>query len=129
MKLVPTFRQPFLGLALAAAAGISLSDFVRPSNTILVIGCVAAAALAAVLLVCPHVSLTYVFVVFSFFLLHDLRTSRTAGLSLASRLGERSRVVTATGAVASEPKLAENGTASFLLRLNRIEVEGKTEAS
>src|SRR5205085_1032998 len=113
---------------LTATIGIASGELVRLPDYGLTIGLVSAVIAAAALLWKPHVIVTYLFVLCSFFLLHDLRTSRTAGLTLASRLGERPRVVTARGAVVSEPKIAKNGIATFLFRLNRIELEGKTEA-
>jgi len=43
----------------------------------------------------------------------------TEGLQLADQLGSRPRVVTATGAVITEPKIAPSGFATFLLKLNQ----------
>jgi competence protein ComEC len=129
MQLLPASRQPFLGLALTAAMGIGIGDFVPLPANALTVAIVSAAVAAAVLLWKPRVVVTYLFVFCSFFLLHELRTSTTAGLILSSQLSERPRVITATGAVVSEPKLAENGIASFLFRLNTIQLDGKTRPS
>src|SRR4029077_5533268 len=63
----------------------------------------------------------------AFFLLHNFRTGDTAGLKLAAELTERARTVRAIGVVVSEPKIAPNGFATFLLQLESIEFEGKTE--
>ena len=70
---------------------------------------------------------TYAIVGLGFFLLHDLQTSDTEGQQLAAQLGNRPRVVTATGIVVSEPKIAPNGFATFLLRLESVEFEGGNE--
>jgi hypothetical protein len=59
-------------------------------------------------------------------LLHNFRTGDTAGLRLATDLGERPRVVSAIGFITSEPKVAPNGFATFLFKLESIEFEGKT---
>jgi competence protein ComEC len=70
---------------------------------------------------------TYAIVGLGFFLLHDLQTSNTEGQQLAIQLGDRPRVVTATGIVVSEPKITPNGFATFLLRLESIAFEGGNE--
>jgi ComEC/Rec2-related protein len=127
MKLLGSARQPFLGLALAIATGIGLGDFVHLSREALLAGLIATGLCSFVALWRPNALATYVLVCGAFFLLHNLRTTATPGLSLASRLGERPRVVTARGTVVSEPKVAENGIASFLLHLNNVEFEGLTE--
>src|SRR2546421_3607966 len=117
-------RQPFLGLALAAAAGIILADFFHvPASAWLPIG----------LVVClcawgacywPWLGSTYAVVGAAFFLLHAFHIEDTPGQRLAARLGERPRVVTATGVVMSEPKIATSGFTTFLLKLKSIELEG-----
>src|SRR4029077_18752427 len=43
---------------------------------------------------------------------------------LARTLGETPRPVTVTGAVISEPKLSERGSASFVLQATAIEIDG-----
>lgn len=70
---------------------------------------------------------TYAFVGLGFFLLHSVQTTDTPGLQLAARLGEQPRVVTVTGRVMTEPKVAPNRFATFLLKLSAIEVDGKEE--
>jgi competence protein ComEC len=127
MKLLGTSRQPFLGLALAAAAGIGLGDLVHLSGEAILLIAIALSLLAVIGFLCPNAAATYVFVFCSFLLLHNLRTTATPGLSLASRLGDRPRIIAATGAVVSEPKAAGNGIVSFLLRLTSVELEGRTE--
>src|SRR5438309_1853868 len=126
MKVIGASRHPFVGLALAAGIGIVLGDFIhlRPGAVNIAIAALVIFALA--ILYRPSAGFTYLLVLCSFLLLHQLRTTATAGLSLAAQLGERPRIVSVTGTVVSEPKVAENGTARFLLQLNRIELEGRT---
>src|SRR6266567_2041118 len=127
MKLLNLPRQPFVGLAGMAGLGIILADFSPlPSSALLTISIVAAVCFV-ILLRWPMVIATYAIVGLGFFLLHDLQTSNTEGQQLGAQLGNRPRVVTATGIVASEPKIAPNGFATFLLRLNSIELEGGNE--
>src|SRR5213078_1519084 len=54
-------------------------------------------------------------------------TSETEGEQLAAELGNRPRIVAATGSVISEPKIAPNGFATFLLRLESIELESRKQ--
>ena len=53
------------------------------------------------------------------------KTRQVCGLP--GQLGERPRVVGATGLVVSEPKIASNGFATFLLKLKSIEFESKNQ--
>lgn len=129
MKLLGPARQPFLGIALAAAAGIGFGDFLPMSRRLVVVGAILAAVSAIILLSRPNVLFSYLFVFCSFLFLHVLRTTATPGLALAERLGERPRMIAVAGAVVSEPKVADNGKASFLLHLNAVEVDGRTEPS
>src|SRR6266568_2476331 len=127
MKLLNLPRQPFVGLAGMAGLGIILADFSPlPSSALLPISIVAAVCFV-ILLRWPMVIATYAIVGLGFFLLHDLQTSNTEGQQLAAQLGDRPRVVTATGTVVSEPKIAPNGFATFLLKLESIELEGGNE--
>src|SRR5882724_9788524 len=127
MKLLNLPRQPFVGLAGMAELGIILADFLpRPSSALLVISIVVAVC-CVILLRWPMVIATYAVVGLGFFLLHDLQTSNTEGQQLAAQLGNRPRVVTATGTVVSEPKIAPNGFATFLLKLESIELEGRKQ--
>ena len=124
MNLLNAPRQPFVGLAGMAGFGIILADFLPlPSSALLAISIVVAIC-CIILLRWPMMIATYVIVGLGFFLLHDLQTSNTEGQQLAAQLGDRPRVVTATGTVVSEPKVAPNGFATFLLRLESIELEG-----
>jgi len=127
MKLLNLPRQPFVGLAGMAGLGIIAADFsALPSSVLLAISMVVAVC-CIILLRWPMMIATYAIVGLGFFLLHDLQTSNTEGQQLAAQLGDRPRVVTATGIVVSEPKIAPNGFATFLLRLEFIELEGGNE--
>lgn len=75
----------------------------------------------------PNATSTYALVGFGFTLLHSAQIEDTPGKRLAARLGERARVITAVGTVANEPKVAPNGFATFLLKLNSLELEEKVE--
>src|SRR5438477_1686521 len=124
MNLLNLPRQPFVGLAGMAGLGIILANFLPlPSSALLAISIVVAVC-CVILLRWPMMIATYVIVGLGFFLLHDLQTSNTEGQQLAAQLGDRPRVVTATGTVISEPKIAPNGFATFLLKLESIELEG-----
>ena len=122
-------RQPFVGLALMAALGIVVADFVPIALSQWLIWIIAFLSIALVLFWKSNSALTYALVGCAFFLLHNFRTRDTPGLKLVDELGERARTVRATGVVASEPKMASNGFATFLFNLESIEVEGKVEMS
>src|SRR6266581_3011829 len=128
MKLLSAPRQPFVGLSIFAAIGIIFADFLPvPGFVVSILVIVLIAALVA--LRWPHLTSTYVLVCAGFFLLHSFQITDTPGLRLTTRLGARSRVIGATGFVVSEPKVAPNGFATFLLRLEAIELEGKIESA
>jgi len=125
MKLLSASRQPFVGLAIAAAVGIICADFVAlpqlallPATILTVIGAVS-------LLIWSRLFLAYLLVGSGFFLIHSFQQKESEGLWLAWRLSERPRVVTVIGSVVSEPKIATSGFASFLLKLKSIELEGR----
>ncbi|HXM74508.1 MAG TPA: ComEC family competence protein, partial [Chthoniobacterales bacterium] len=122
-------RQPFVGLALLAALGIIFADIfpVSPSRWLLSAALFASAGAAT--LCWPKLTSTYALVGAGFFLLHSFQIQDTPGLRLAAQLGERPRAVGAPGFVVSEPKMASNGFATFLLKLRSIEFEGKTLAT
>ena len=127
MNLFGRARQPFVGLALAAGLGVLISDLfasqplpATPVAWMLAIG-------AGLCLLRPTLLGTYLIVGLGFFLLHNLRTMDTPGKRLASSLGDRPRAVTATGAVVSEPTIGRNGFATFLLKLESVDVGGTTQ--
>jgi competence protein ComEC len=125
MKLLRAPRQPFVGLALMSGTGIVLADFFPLSSSVLVATATIILLVGAALLRWPSLMATYVIVGAGFFLLHALRTSNTEGEQLAGELGSRPRMLTANGFVISEPKIAPNGFATFLLKLESIELEGR----
>src|SRR6266850_3036219 len=129
MKFLKVSRQPFVGLALMAAIGIVIADVVPLPCAALTVVAIILAAGIVILAYRPVLLATYVIVGLGFFLLHDLETSITEGQHLADALGSRPRVVTATGCVISEPRIAPSGFAAFLLKLNSIEFEGQKQAT
>lgn len=127
VQLAALPRQPFVGITLAAGAGILLADLraVSPAAWPLLVIVFLLLALAAFRW--PHAPSTYAVVGGAFFLLHAFQIRDTPGQRLAARLGERPRPLNATGAIVSEPKVAPNGFATFLFKLKSIELEGATE--
>ena len=116
-------RQPFLGLAISAAIGILVADR-WPDCSLTLAGVSSAIAVAAWF---AHRSLAvYALVALGFSFLHSARTTDTPGLILARSLGEGTQPVTVRGAVISEPKISERGSASFLLEAESIEIDGET---
>lgn len=129
MKLLSAPRQPFVGLALMAVVGIILAELVPVQSPGLISAAIALALCILVTLCWPKLAATYLIVTAGFFLLHKFATTNTPGLELADKLGERPRVVPAVGCVITEPKIAANGFATFLLKLKSIELEGKNEST
>src|SRR5256712_9399023 len=129
MKLLSAPRQPFVGLALMAAIGIIVAELFPLPSVALTVTAIILAVWAFTLICRPKLLATYVVVGASFFLLHNLETSNTDGQQLADELGSRPRVVTATGSVISEPKSAPSGFATFLLKLESIEFEGRKRST
>jgi competence protein ComEC len=116
-------RQPFVGVAIAASAGILVADF-RPGSAPSV--AIALGALGIATFFTRASPLVYAFIASSFFFLHSLRTSDTPGIQLARELGEEPRPATIRGTVTSEPKLSANQFASFLLQAESVEIDGET---
>src|SRR5438874_2527350 len=127
MKFPNAPRQPFVGLSLMAAIGIFIADVFRLPGAALIVVTIILGTCIVIVAYRPVLLATYVIVGFGFFLLHNLETSNTVGRQLADELGSRTRVVTATGCVVSEPKIAPSGFATFLLKLNSIEFEGRKQ--
>src|SRR6266853_3506456 len=129
MKLISAPRQPFVGLALMAATGIIAAE-VFPLPSVAVTATAIILSLCILALFCwPRLLATYGTIGASFFLLHNFQTRNTEGQQLADELGNRPRVVTATGCVISEPKIAPSGFATFLLKLKSIELEGRKQST
>src|SRR5947207_9666378 len=121
-----TPRQPFVGLALVAVLGITVADFLPIAVSHWWTIAIVFALLAIPLFFWPTLGSTYLFIGAGFFVLHNFQTGDTTGLQLATDLSKRPRVANAVGFVTSEPKLAPNGFATFLFKLESIEFEGKT---
>jgi len=129
MKLISAPRQPFVGLALMAATGIITAE-ILPLPSAALIPTAIMLALCILSLACwPRLLATYAVVGAGFFLLHIFETKNTEGSQLADELGNRPRVLTATGCVISEPKTASSGFATFLLKLKSIELEGRKQST
>src|SRR5438552_10827299 len=127
MRLLSAPRQPFVGLAAAAAIGILAAEFLPLSALALSATAIVVAVCVIVLLFWPRLVATYLVVLSSFFLLHNFQANNAEGQRIAAQLGRRPRILTATGYVISEPKIAPNGFATFLLKLESIEPEGRKE--
>lgn len=125
MKFLNVPRQPFVGLSIMAAIGIIIGDIVPLPGTALVVATIVLAACIVIVTCRPVLVATYGVVGFGFFLLHNLETGNTEGQQLVGKLGSRPRVVTATGSVITEPKIAPSGFATFLIKLRSIEFEGR----
>src|SRR5256714_776990 len=127
MKFLNAPRQPFVGLSLAAAIGITIAD-VFPLPGAALVPATIIFAICTVIVACrPTLLATYAIVGVGFFLLHNFETNNTEGQRLADELGGRPRVVTAIGSVITEPKVAPSGFATFLLKLKSIEFEGRKQ--
>src|SRR5438093_892875 len=129
MKLVSGPRQPFIGLALMGMIGIVAAEILPMRSTALVPAAIIVAACILILACWPRLTGTYLVVAAGFFLLHKFATTNTEGQQLANNLGDRARTVTAVGCVITEPKSAPSEFATFLLRLNSIEFEGRNQST
>src|SRR6266513_3274059 len=125
MKLLGGPRQPFVGLALVAAMGVIFADCFPLSPSILLAISMLVVICAFLVLRWPSLIATYTIGGAGFFRLHNLQSSNTEGQRLAAEIGNSPRVLTATGFVISEPKIAPNGFATFLLKLESVELEGR----
>src|ERR1043166_3662613 len=129
MKLLKVPRQPFVGLALMAATGITVAKVVPLQSTVLILAVITLTICILGTACWPKLAATYLIVAAGFFLVHKFATRNTAGQQLADKLGERPRVVTAVGYVITEPKIAPSGFATFLLKQRSIEFEGQNEST
>src|SRR5437868_1561067 len=129
MKLISAPRQPFVGLALMAVMGVITAE-ILPLPSAALIPTAIMLALCILTVACwPRLLATYAIVGAGFFLLHNFQTRSTEGQQLADELGSRPRVLTATGCVISEPKIAPSGFATFLFKLKSIELEGRRRST
>jgi competence protein ComEC len=129
MKFLNAPRQPFVGLSLMAAIGIIIADVFPVPGAVLIVVTIILAICIVIVACRPALLATYAIVAIGFFLLQSLQTTHTEGQQLADKLGSRPRVVTATGWVISEPKIAPSGFATFLLKLRSIEFEGRKQST
>jgi len=127
MKFLIAPRQPFIGLVLAAVAGIITADFFPIGGLLTLEFALLACIGGLLLLVRPHLLFTYALVALGFFFVHSVRTTDTSGQRLAARLGDGPRALKVTGAVLTEPKVTAGGAATFLLQIHTIGLEDKTE--
>lgn len=127
MKLLSAWpRQPFIGLAIAASVGILLADSSPLAGSVAV---AVVATCAAVALFSRNSIAVYLLVAGAFFVLHGLRITDSPGIRLAREFGSEPGPLTAVGSVVSEPKISARGWSSFLLRLDRIEHDGRVLAT
>jgi competence protein ComEC len=129
MKLPTPPRQPFMGLALMAMTGIIVAEIfsLRPTALLPIAMIFAICIFLAIFR--PRLAAAYLIVAAGFFLLHKFANTNTEGQQLAQQLGDRPRVVTATGYVITDPKIAPSGFATFLLKLGSIEFEGRKQST
>lgn len=117
-------RQPLLGAALAAVAGIILADFLPAPAA----ACLAASALlAATAFFRPRTWLAWLTIAAAFFSLHQLRHHHGEGATLAAWLGEQPRPATVRAIVWSEPtqRTGKSGVRwRFRGRLEELTVDG-----
>lgn len=118
-------RQPFVGLGIAAIAGIIVAELSHHAGA----GLALMLLLALIAWSRGSSVATYCFVAASFFYLHSLRQTESAGLRLARALGDQPHAIATRGVVASEPKISARGMASFHLRLQWFERAGDRQYS
>jgi len=124
MKLCNSPRQPLLSLALAAIGGILLAEFLQaPIEQI----CAGVLLIAAVCAIRPTQWLANLLLAAAFYTLHLVQQNDAPGKELSRRVSDRTRVVSVTGTVASEPRIAPNEFMTFLLQLDTIEFGGYNE--
>jgi competence protein ComEC len=115
-------RQPFVGLVLAAIAGIVAADYF-PAITVSILLVGIAGALAA--LRWRFAPLVFAVVGATFFALHSARIANTPAATLAQIAGQRPQPANIIGIVTTEPKIEANGNATFLLKLRDVKIEAQ----
>ena len=121
--MVARTRQPFVGLALAAAIGIVAADYFPAASLPVVI--VAVIGLVVALLF-PFTPLFFAVVAASFFCLHSARITHTPAQALADAAGVEPRPVSAVGIFATAPKIESNGVAVFLFQLHHATIDDES---
>ena len=124
MKLLDAWpRQPFFGVAISAMSGILVADnWPRYSLAVVIV----LVGIAIVAWFARRSLATYALVGLGFFILHDTRTTDSAGQQLARALGDEPRPITVRGTIMTEPKISERGYSSFLLKADAIEIDGES---
>ena len=121
-------RQPLLGVAVAAVAGIAFADRYPVA---LVWALAASAGLSIFVLAYPRTWNCWLFAVLGFFTLHTLRHHHSDAQRVADEFAKGGRVVRATGLVWSEPEKpkfwSRTTTAHFRLKIESIELAGRIE--
>ena len=118
-------RKPFLGLALAAVAGIFLADR-WPLPLVPLFAAIGTIGLA--LLRWPNVWVCRMFTMLAFFALHTLHRHHGAALAVAESLKDAPHPVEATGIVWSEPggytSARGEQRAKFSLQIESLRIDG-----
>lgn len=117
-------RQPAVGLALAAVAGVFIADRAGVENDSIALAAFVLSACAA-LLVRKSVAV-YLCVAAAFFCVHSMRLNGARRGDLANFIPNEPTAVTANGIVISEPRLSVRGTATFTLGLRSVDIDGLT---
>src|SRR5437763_559182 len=116
-------RSPFLGLAMAAAAGIISADYFPAINPALLLLGLAGALCA---LRWPFPPLLFAVVSAGFFSLHSSRLLHNSADALAEFAGTDVCAISASGVVTTEPKIKASGLTSFLFRLKQAQTGAQT---
>ncbi len=117
-------RKPFLGIAIAAIAGILSAEY-WPVPLMLAVG--VAAALALMALIVPRWWMCLGFCAAAFFALHQARHHEAAGGKIAELLQDGAHMASVTGVVQSEPA-SHTGSrgekrATFWLRIASLKLD------
>ena len=126
MSWLPRERQPFVGLAIAAAVGIVAADYFPALNFLVVVIAVCGALFC---LRWPFAPLVFSVVASAFFCVHSSRILSASAQALAEFAGNEIRAVSVTGSVATEPKIEPNGVATFLLELKDARLDDQIFAT
>src|SRR5438552_13139040 len=124
MKFLNPPRQPFVGLSLAAAIGITIAD-VFPLPDAGLVSVTIILAICTVIVACrPTLLATYAIVGVGFFLLHNFEKNNTEGQRLAEEISDRKRVATAIETVSTDAKVAPSGCATRRVMSNTTAIDG-----
>ena len=121
-------RQPLIGLALSAVAGILVADRWE-TPPLWALGFVALGTMA--ILLRPSTLAAWLLCALAFFELHTLRHYGSEARLLSRDIASGPRVVRATGVVWNEPEKpatwSRDVTARFRLRVESLEIDGTTQ--